>query len=440
MGRLKRVLAHSFPILAALSWTGSLLAHQQPTTLVAMDIESERVAMHLHVPLNELELAFGHEVTQEPERRLGEWKEPFKRYLLEHIQPVTGDGRRWTVRVQDMAVGHAEQTQSGPFQEVLVDLSLVPPAGGDTRDFVLRYDVILHQVVTHKALVSVRNDWAGGSFEPVKVGTILVDTGTGQIAPLAVHFGEGSWWAGFQAMVKLGAQHIREGTDHLLFLIVLLLPATLTVRGKRWGGFGGNAYSMRRLVTIVTAFTLGHSATLLAGALHWFQLPQQPVEVLIAFSILVTAIHAMRPVFAGNEALVAAGFGLVHGLAFATVLAELQLAAGPLALSIFGFNLGIELMQLFVIALTMPWLIVLSKTAAHSWVRISGAVLAGIAAIGWIANRVSGESNAIEQAMEVVTRFSPVGILMLAAVAIPAYLSTKPWQMASRLEERISSN
>jgi HupE / UreJ protein len=91
---------------------------------------------------------------------------------------------------------------------------------------------------------------------------------------------------------------------------------------------------------IVTAFTLGHSLTLLAGALGWLRLPGQPVEILIAVSILVSAAHAQRPLFPGREAQVAAGFGLVHilvhGLAFTGTLAGLHLSAGPLALSILG--------------------------------------------------------------------------------------------------------
>lgn len=400
-------------------------AHQQPTTLAVLDVGSDQVVMNLHVPLTELELAFGHDVTQRPEETITVWGRAFQAYLIDHIHPVTATGKPWSVQVMEMAVGDAEQTQSGPFQEILVQLSLTPPAGASLRNFLLNYDLIMHQVVTHKALVSVHRDWSSGQLEPTQVGLIAVNTGTGRIEPLPIQLGSGSWWAGFKGMVSLGAQHIREGTDHLLFLIVLLLPATLTVSGRKWGSFGGSHYSLVRLVRIVTAFTLGHSITLLAGALHWFKLPQQPVEVLIACSILVTAIHAIRPIFPGREAQVAAGFGLVHGLAFAAVLADLKLSAGPMVLSILGFNLGIELMQLFVIAVTVPWLILLSLTPAYPSVRIGGALLAALAAVGWIVHRASGQSNAIERGMATVTEFAPAGILILALIAVPAYVFTK---------------
>ena len=425
------------PLLAALI-AQVICAHQQPTTLIVLDIGSDHVSMNLHVPLTELELAFGHDVTQRPEQTIAVWKAPLRDYLTGHIHPVNTAGQPWSVQVRDMTVGSAEQAQGIPFQEVLVRLSLIPPAGASPRNFILNYDAIMHQVVTHKAMVSVHSDWAAGQVddEPTQVGIIAVDTGTARIEPLAIQLGEASWWAGLCGMVGLGAQHIRGGSDHLLFLVVLLLPSALTVSGREWGAFGGIHDSLIRLVRIVTAFTLGHSVTLLAGALHWVTLPQQPVEVLIACSILVTAAHAVRPVFPGREAQVAAGFGLVHGLAFATVLAGLKLDAGPMALSIFGFNLGIELMQLFVIAVTAPWLILLSLTPAQKWIRLGGASLAAIAAAGWVVNRMSGESNGIERLMTTVTGFAPLGILLLAVVAISAYLYAALLTPATCLDEK----
>ena len=222
-------------------------------------------------------------------------------------------------------------------------------------------------------------------------------------------------------MVGLGMQHIREGTDHLLFLFVLLLPATLRTNGKKWGEFGGTKYSVTNLTQIVTAFTLGHSITLLIGALELFKLPPQPVEILIAVSILVSAIHAIRPIFAGREMYVAAGFGLVHGLAFATVISNLGLGAKTMAISILGFNLGIELMQLFIVALTVPWLILLSLTPFYNRVRIIGATLAGIVAVAWIAERIFGQPNAVGDFTRIISQYAHFGIFILALIALSAF-------------------
>ncbi len=410
-----------FLLLIAGAWQHSAFAHEQPITLIRLDAAPEQMAMTLHVPLLELESAFGHDVATNPETSLPQWQAEFREYLLQHIRLTTPDGQFWRVQVNEMHIESTAQIQSGPFQEVIVTLSLTPPAGASSRKFSLHYDAIMHQVVTHKTLISIRHDWEQGQIDDREVGVIRVNTQTSQIEPLEINLEKGSWWSGFKGMIRLGMQHIREGTDHLLFLLVLLLPATLLSEGKRWGAFGGSGYSLTRLLKIVTAFTFGHSLTLLAGAVGWVQLPQQPVEVLIAFSILVSAIHAIRPVFPGKEIFVAAGFGLVHGLAFATVLSEMKLSVGPMALSLLGFNLGIELMQLFVVFITMPWLILLSLTPIYQWVRVSSALLAALAAMGWIATRVSGASNVIERAMESATEYSPLAILLLALIALPAY-------------------
>jgi hypothetical protein len=210
-----------------------------------------------------------------------------------------------------------------------------------------------------------------------------------------------------------------------MFLLVLLLPAPLLVVGNHWGKFGGVKYSLIRLLRIVTAFTTGHSVTLLFGALGWVRLPGQPVEILIAFSILISAVHALRPLFPGKEIFVAAGFGLIHGLAFAFTLSNLNLAAGPMALSILGFNLGIELMQIFVIALTVPWLFILSKKSVYTYLRIGGALFAAVAAMAWMLQRYLEKDNILATVVEQVAGQGRWIVLGLAVLAIVTYFLPK---------------
>src|SRR5690242_475519 len=104
-----------------------------------------------------------------------------------------------------MQVQKAEQTQSGPFQEILVHLSLTQPAGVSARRFTLNYDVILHQVVTHKALVSIRNDWESGCNDwergqtaEEQVSVIRVNTEITRIRPLEINLEKGSLCDGFK--------------------------------------------------------------------------------------------------------------------------------------------------------------------------------------------------------------------------------------------------
>jgi HupE / UreJ protein len=135
-------------------------------------------------------------------------------------------------------------------------------------------------------------------------------------------------WSGFAGAFHLGVRHIAEGTDHLLFLLTLLLPAPLLAVANRWNGRATVRRSLNQIVRIVTAFTLGHTLTLALSGFGLVRLSSRPVEVLIAVSILVSAIHAIRPLFPGREAIIAASFGLIHGLAFASALNELESRAG----------------------------------------------------------------------------------------------------------------
>jgi hypothetical protein len=215
----------------------------------------------------------------------------------------------------------------------------------------------------------------------------------------------GEWWrsvhrwtsaVGFTSVFRLGMRHIAEGTDHLLFLLALLLPAPLLVVGSRWGGFASVRQSLVRILKIVTAFTIGHSITLALAALGFVRVPSRSIEVLIAVSILVSAIRALRPLFPGKEAGIAAFFGLIHGLAFATTLGQLGLGRWERVSGILAFNLGIETMQLIVVATVMPSLILLSRSRAYSTLRISGALFAGFASGGWIAERLLGVHTPVD--------------------------------------------
>lgn len=221
---------------------------------------------------------------------------------------------------------------------------------------------------------------------------------------------DGRWlrvseWAGaasFANLFKMGMRHIAEGTDHLLFLLTLLLPAPLVVTARRWSGVAGVRQSLLRILRIVTAFTVGHSVTLALAALGWVRVPSAPVEVLIAVSILVSAVHALRPVFPGKEAGIAAFFGLIHGLAFAATLNELGLGRWERVAGILEFNLGIETMQLVVVVAVLPSLVLLSRTRIYPVVRVGGAMFAGVAAVGWIGERMFGLRNPAEGAVNFV--------------------------------------
>jgi len=200
---------------------------------------------------------------------------------------------------------------------------------------------------------------------------------------------------GLSGAFHLGARHIAEGTDHLLFLLTLLLPAPLLAIRGQWAQRATVRQSLVQILRIVTAFTLGHSLTLALSSFGLVQLPSRPVEVMIAVSILISAIHAARPLFPRREALVAAFFGLVHGLAFASALNELGVTGWYRGVSLLGFNVGIEAMQFVVIAAALPPLLLVSRTTLYTAFRYFGALFAGIASIAWMMERVTNSPTLV---------------------------------------------
>lgn len=414
---------------AILFFTSTLFAHPSPNTLIFLDIKANGVAAELRLPVIELGTALSPSAPKTAEQLLGNFTDSLKLYLQSHITPLSMDGQKWSVEVGDMVLEEVENAQErNSLQDIIVKIWLKPPTGASSRQFILNYDVVMHQVVTHSALVSIRQDWETGivTEHPAEVGIIAVEPRNNQVFPLTISLESKGLWGGFKSMVGLGMKHISEGTDHLLFLLTLLLAAPLLVSGQKWGSFGGTRYAFMRLFKIITAFTIGHSLTLLAGAVGVLRLPSQPIEVLIAISILVSAIHAIRPIFPNREMYVAAGFGLIHGLAFANTLSDLDLDTKAMTLSILGFNIGIEIQQLFVVALTVPSLILLSKQPkVYDIVRIGSSILAGIAAIAWVFQRISGKSSFITEGVENVFVYSRWLILGLAILTVGSYFLNK---------------
>ena len=409
--------------LAFLCLTAPAFAHPMPSSALLLGVRTESVEAEVQLPLSELGLALKEDLLGDPEAVLAVHEAEFRAYLPQHVRLLTPGGDPFTARVDNLTIKGAEQTATGPYQNLVARMSFTPPARADARSFTLHYDAIIHQVVTHTALVSVRQDWAAGvtAEQPVQVGVVRMSPVDGSVAPLAIDRSGGSLWTGFVSMVRLGARHIAAGTDHLLFLFTLLLPAPLLAAAGRWGAYRGTRGALLGVLKIVTAFTVGHSLTLVLGTVSSLSLPTQPIEAAIALSILVSVVHALRPVFPNREVLVAGGFGLVHGLAFSFTLAELNLNAAQTALSLLGFNFGIELVQVLIIALTLPWLLLLARTPLYPPVRVAGAAAAALAALGWFGERV-GLSNPLGAAANALSPYAPWLLAGLAGLAVAAWL------------------
>lgn len=184
------------------------------------------------------------------------------------------------------------------------------------------------------------------------------------------------WHQASLTFVKLGFEHILEGLDHLLFIFCLVIPFR----------------RLRPLITVVTAFTVAHSITLMAAAFGfaptalWFP---PLIEVLIALSIVYMAFENMVGVDVQRRWMVAFGFGLVHGFGFSFLLTEsLQFAGSHLVSSLLAFNVGVELGQILVVLLAIPVLeLVFRKVLPEKTGTIIFSALVAHTAWHWMTER-----------------------------------------------------
>ena len=179
------------------------------------------------------------------------------------------------------------------------------------------------------------------------------------------------WHQAALRFVKLGFFHILDGTDHLLFLFCLVIPFR----------------SMRKLIPVVTSFTVAHSITLISSAYNlapdflWFP---PLIETLIAMSIVYMALeNIVGGVGVQRRWMITFGFGLVHGLGFSFALRQtLQFAGSHLLASLLSFNVGVELGQLLVLVLLIPLLHVFFRFAVAE--RTGTIILSALVAhTGW---------------------------------------------------------
>jgi hydrogenase/urease accessory protein HupE len=178
---------------------------------------------------------------------------------------------------------------------------------------------------------------------------------------------------GWVSFVAMGVEHILGGIDHLLFLLALLALA----RGL-W-----------QTVKIVTAFTVAHSVTLSLAALGLVDVPARIVEPLIAASIVWVAVeNLVAPAAVGRRWLIAAIFGLVHGLGFAAALTELDLSRQALVRALIGFNVGVELGQLAFIAVVLPPLAWASRAGRLPRLPQLLSVIVAAAGAVWLVERL----------------------------------------------------
>jgi hydrogenase/urease accessory protein HupE len=330
-----------------------VLAHATSTGLATLDVEGDKLLYRMTVVATEVDDQAG--------RLLWEAGEG-DRVAADKVAGFLRDDARFSIAGEACRPGRISvRGSSAGDNKVALEMALDCPKASGT--------------------LSIRDDWPevlGAHFQTVlsvripdrpSIEFAFLEDYRSATVDLAAPAATG--WPHFIAM---GVEHILGGVDHLLFLLALLALAR---------GFW-------MTVKIVTAFTVAHSLTLSLAVLGVVNVPSAVVEPLIAASIVWVAVeNLVAPQGVGRRWLVAALFGLVHGLGFASALSELDLDRAALARALVGFNLGVEIGQLAFVVVVMPPLAWASRPGRLP--RLPQAISVIVAATGtvWLASRLA---------------------------------------------------
>jgi HupE / UreJ protein len=259
------------------------------------------------------------------------------------------------------------------------------PSAVDKLD--VNYSLLFDVDAQHRGLVKLKSlgdtQSESGNTTNIRSAVFPVDN-----AKQTFSLAQQSAAAEFATYVVDGVKHIAIGIDHILFLIALLLPAVLVRTGKQWVAVTDWRSAAVNVFKIVTAFTLAHSVTLSLAAVGLVQLPSRLVESVIAASVLLTAADNIWPFLPKQRWMVACVFGLIHGFGFASVLQDLNLPASALVASLLGFNIGVELGQLMLVATLIPLAYAMRNTQGYlRYVLRNGSIAIAAVSLGWFVER-----------------------------------------------------
>ena len=368
MTTVLRLLILSLAVLTGpVAW-----AHTQSYGFLSVTLDAASVAGRLDLAVRDLDRL--HDLDADRNGKIT-WGE-FRSREADIAAAALG---RITIGASDASctlVGRPAMTSSrgGESYIVIPFHGACPPRAGPLT---LGYDVLFASDAQHRGLIAVATTQGTRTFVMTPTVTrVSIDP----VQPASI--------GQFIAFVGHGAHHIWIGYDHILFLLTLLI-GTLAMRGSE-RPLRERVYDA---VKVVTAFTLSHSLTLGLAAFGVLSIPTALTESLIAITITLAALNNIWPLVSRRLWVVAFGFGLVHGLGFANVLAELNLPRENLLGALFAFNLGVELGQLAILFAALPLFILVMRQLSFGRFALPAANLA-IAAIGamWFTDRALGSA------------------------------------------------
>lgn len=372
-------------------------AHKPDQSLIYLRVyESTGIEGRFEVNANELISVFGLDVG---------------------LHPTVDQARPYQDKIQDYLLKNAVfSSELGTYKIVFTgEMSRLKTDFGDFINFHFRlensenlpeelslnYTAFTEEDSSHTCLVAMEYNWKAGLLnnETIIALYLTKDDPKGTIL-----LSETSLWKGFVAMIKQGIWHIWIGMDHILFLVALILPSVVR-RRKTLPAVAGEPQKDEKfniwgwepvlkfkpafmyILKIVTFFTIAHTITLSLASLNIISLPSRVVESIIAFSVGLAAFHNIKPIFKGRDWVIAFVFGLFHGFGFASVLGDLGFQGEYLSLSLVGFNIGVEIGQIVIIALIFPFLYLIRKRKLYPKLLVWLSAMLIVISVYWFIER-----------------------------------------------------
>ncbi len=382
MTRTPHRLLHALALLClwlGLGAAGPALAHKPSDSYLTLAVEGAVVSGRWDIALRDLDFALNLDADGDGAITWGEVRQrhaDIAAYASLHLQ-VQADGAPCTLQVGPQMV---DEHTDGAYS--VLPLQARCPAA--PQQLGLHYTLFADLDPQHRGLLNLQ---AQGQTRTAILGPHEARQG--------FEMAKVNAFKQFMDYLREGVWHIWIGFDHILFLVSLLLPAVgLWVlqddrsQPRRWQPVPRFSVAFWDVLRIVTAFTVAHSITLSLAVLGLVTLPSRLVESAIAASVVLAALNNIWPLVRGRRWMVAFLFGLVHGFGFASVLADLGLPQGALALALVGFNLGVEVGQLSIVLVFLPLAYALRRSTFYRRVVLwGGSLLIAAMATLWLVER-----------------------------------------------------
>ncbi len=410
-------------VIGAVAGAAPAAAHSGNQSYLYLDVTDSSLGGRIEIPIVDLRTALGFDLTGTDEQLLAELaarRDDLNAYADEHLD--LGPDDRWVIEFGDAVLFHSDAPE---VDDNYIILPFEVDVGGEAvpRRFDVRFDLFFDEVDGRDALLLIGNDWRGGVIENGREDLATFD---GNSRVQTIDLGDPSIVKNFTSSVKLGVNHIRNGPDHILFVLVLLLPSVLVFR-DRWRPTDRFASALWRVLKVVTMFTVAHSITFTLAGIGVLPLPSpRIVESIIALSIAAAALHNIRPIAANREWLISFAFGLFHGMGFASLVSGLDVSRGTQLVSLFGRNVGIEIGQALVVLLLFPMLFLLRRTMAYRPLFVAVSLLLTGVALIWMVERLFETDLGINAFVDPVFAWPRIVYYIVGATIIAGtYLSVE---------------